>query len=213
VGGRPILDWLLDFLLPNCAALVFVLSPDGAADVAAELESRIRGRVQIVIQKTPTGMGDAVALALPAVKTTHVAIVWGDQVALRRDSIEACLRLHQGPLHPDLTCPTVLRDHPYIHFERDAEGRISALRQAREGDPMPERGESDTGFFCFRTVVLNRLLRDLQPGSGTGEVNFLPVILKAARQGVVLTPHLMRVEETVGINSAADAARLEQFLR
>ena len=152
VAGRPILDWLLDFLLPNCAALVFVLSPDGAADVAAELESRIRGRFQIVIQETPTGMGDAVALALSAVETPHVAIVWGDQVALRRDSVEACLRLHQGPLHPDLTCPTVLRDHPYIHFERDTEGCISALRQAREGDPMPERGESDTGFFCFRTA-------------------------------------------------------------
>jgi bifunctional N-acetylglucosamine-1-phosphate-uridyltransferase/glucosamine-1-phosphate-acetyltransferase GlmU-like protein len=158
-------------------------------------------------------MGDAVALALSAVETPHVAIVWGDQVALRRHSVEACLRLHQGPLHPDLTCPTVLRDHPYIHFERDTEGCISALRQAREGDPMPERGESDTGFFCFRTASLIRLLEDRQAGSGTGEVNFLPVIPKAARQGVVLTPHIMHVEETVGINSPEDAARLEHFLR
>jgi bifunctional UDP-N-acetylglucosamine pyrophosphorylase/glucosamine-1-phosphate N-acetyltransferase len=213
VAGRPILDWLLDFLLPNCAALVFVLSPDGAADVETELAARIPGRYKIVLQQTPTGMGDAVALALPAVNTPHVAIVWGDQVALRRDSVEACLRLHQGPAAPDLTCPTVLRDRPYIHFDRDAEGRISALRQAREGDPMPERGESDTGFFCFRTAVLTRLLADRRPGSGTGEFNFLPVIPEAARQGVVLTPHLMRVEETVGINSAEDAAALEEFLR
>jgi bifunctional UDP-N-acetylglucosamine pyrophosphorylase/glucosamine-1-phosphate N-acetyltransferase len=217
VAGRPILDWLLDFLRPNCAELVFVLSPDGAADVASELDQRVPGRYQVVIQETPTGMGDAVALALPPVHTPHVAIVWGDQVALRRTSVEACLRLQQGPLAPDMTCPTVMRDHPYIHFERDAQGRISALLQAREGDAMPARGESDTGFFCFRTAVLVRLLNELRTlaasGRGTGEFNFLPVIPLAARQGVVLTPRLMSVEETVGVNSAEDAGGLEQFLR
>src|SRR6478672_3007497 len=53
VAGRPILDWLLDILLPNCRTLVLVLSPDAADDVAAELEARIPGRFQIVIQETP----------------------------------------------------------------------------------------------------------------------------------------------------------------
>src|SRR5438270_954296 len=84
VAGRPILDWLLDFLLPHCSALVFILSPEGLGDVAGELESRIPGRFKIAVQPAPTGMGDAVGLALPAVATSHVAIVWGDQVALRR---------------------------------------------------------------------------------------------------------------------------------
>ena len=62
-------------------------------------------------------MGDAVALALPLVTTPNVAVVWGDQVALRRSSVEACLRLHAGPLNADVTCPTVVRPDPYIHFE------------------------------------------------------------------------------------------------
>jgi len=217
VAGRPILDWLLDFLVPNCSELVFVLSPDGVGDVAAELQARIPGRYKIAVQDTPTGMGDAVAVALPAVRTAQVAIVWGDQVALRRQSVEACLRLQQGPLAPDLTCPTVMRDKPYIHFERDSRGRIVALLQAREGDNMPARGESDTGFFCFRTSVLIQLLEKLRAapatGRGTGEFNLLPVIPLAAHQGTVLTPRLMSVEETVGVNSAEDAGVLEEFLR
>jgi bifunctional N-acetylglucosamine-1-phosphate-uridyltransferase/glucosamine-1-phosphate-acetyltransferase GlmU-like protein len=195
-----------------------VLSPEGVIDVAGELEARIPNRFKIVTQKIATGMGDAVALALPAIETPLVTIVWGDQVALRRDSVEACLRLQQGPLAPDVTCPTVLRDRPYIHFERDTRGCITALRQAREGDSMPERGESDTGFFCFRTAVLVRLLGKLRAsprstGNGTGEFNLLPVIPLAASQGVVLTPRLMSVEETVGINSPEDAAAVEEFLR
>jgi len=219
VAGRPILDWLLDFLEPNCSALVFVVSPDGVSDVTAELNRRIPGRFEVVIQKTPTGMGDAVALALPAVRTPYAAVVWGDQVALRRESVETCLALHQGPLQPDITCPTVLRANPYIHFERDEQGNLTGLRQAREGDAMPETGESDTGFFGFRTSRLAELLHTMRAegrgsGGGTGEFNLLPVIPRAALAGGrVLTPRHMSVEETVGVNSAPDAKLVEEFLR
>jgi bifunctional UDP-N-acetylglucosamine pyrophosphorylase/glucosamine-1-phosphate N-acetyltransferase len=221
VAGRPILDWLLDFLEPNCASLVFVVSPEGAPEIGSELAQRIPGRFQVVIQNTPTGMGDAVALALPSVRTPYAAVVWGDQVALRRTSVETCLALHAGPLQPDVTCPTVLRANPYIHFERDAQGRLIALRQAREGDAMPATGESDTGFFCFRAARLAALLEAMRAegagaGNATREFNLLPVIPRAARAADgsrVLTPRHMSVEETVGINSLPDATLVEEFLR
>lgn len=221
VAGRPILDWLLDFLEPACSALIFVVSPEGAPEIDAELDHRIPGRFEIVIQETPTGMGDAVALALPSVRTPNVAVVWGDQVALRRDSVDTCLALHSGPLQPDVTCPTVLRPDPYIHFERSAEGRLTGLRQAREGDRMPSTGESDTGFFCFRPGRLAELLDAMRAtgastGGGTREYNLLPVIPRAARDdggARVLTPRHMSVEETVGVNSPADATLVEEFLR
>ena len=185
--------------------------------MTAELEQRIPGRFTVVIQEKPTGMGDAVALALPHVRTRHAAVVWGDQVALRSESVETCMRLHQGPLQPSVTCPTVLRANPYIHFDRDAAGRLVGLKQAREGDAMPETGESDTGFFCFETTALRRLLDRLRAESGalgtaTSEFNLLPVIPLAAQQEVVLTPRVMRLEETVGVNTSEDAAIVERYL-
>jgi HAD superfamily hydrolase (TIGR01509 family) len=218
LAGRLILDWLIDYLISYFASLIFVLSPDGVREVVAELERRVPGRFEVVIQETPTGMGDAVALALPHVRTPRVGIVWGDQAALRRESVEACMRLHQGPLQPSVTCPTVLRANPYIHFDRDGAGRLVGLRQAREGDLMPGTGESDTGFFCFETAALRRLLAQLAAeggatGSATYEFNLLPVIPLAARSGVVLTPRLMRLEEAVGINCSQDADIAEAFLR
>ncbi len=216
LGGRPILDWLLDFLVPHCASLVFVLSPEGAGEVTAALEQRIPGRFAVVIQESPTGMGDAVAFALPQVRTQHAAVVWGDQVALRRESVGTCMRLHQGPLHASVTCPTVLRANPYIHFERDENGRLVGLKQAREGDAMPETGESDTGFFCFETAAVRRLLDQLRAegsvGTATREFNLLPVIPLAAQRDVVLTPRVMRLEETVGVNTREDAAIVEAYL-
>jgi bifunctional UDP-N-acetylglucosamine pyrophosphorylase/glucosamine-1-phosphate N-acetyltransferase len=223
VAGRPIIDWLLRFLLPNCSRLVFVLSPDGRPLVEQYISetwaAESGGRCDTVVQEVPTGMGDAVQSGLSAVRTPLLCVVWGDQVALRNESVEACLRLQQGYLSPDMTVPTVFRDHPYIHFDRDGTGRIRSLLQAREGDPMPSTGESDTGFFCFRTDTLRALLSELrqQPqntGSLTREFNLLPVIPLAIQQDrVVITPRIMSVEETVGINSAEDAERLETYLR
>jgi len=218
VGGRPILAWLLDLFVPNCSRLVFVLSPDGASEVSAELERRIPGRFDVVIQDTPTGMGDAVALGLSRVRTPDTAVVWGDQVALRRESVETCMRLHQGVLRPDVTFPTVLRTQPYIHFDRDTEGRITGLRQAREGAAMPETGESDAGFFCFASAKLGTWLKQIRAsesasGTLTREFNLLPVIPWAARDGRVLTPRVIRLEETVGVNSVRDATEAEEFLR
>jgi bifunctional N-acetylglucosamine-1-phosphate-uridyltransferase/glucosamine-1-phosphate-acetyltransferase GlmU-like protein len=198
---------------------VFVLSPDGWKDVEPELERRAAGRYRIAIQHTPTGMGDAIAIGAAEVTTPHSAVIWGDQVALRPASVDAILRLHQGPLQPAITVPTVLRPEPYIHFQRDDAGRISKLLQAREGDAMPAHGESDTGFFCFRTNVLRSLLAQMRAGAnafgpGTGEFNLLPVIPYAAAAGqLVLTPQIMEIEETVGINSPADASRIEPYLR
>jgi bifunctional UDP-N-acetylglucosamine pyrophosphorylase/glucosamine-1-phosphate N-acetyltransferase len=220
VAGQPIIDWLLRFLLPNCSRIVFVLSPDGGPVVEQYLAGRrLPGRYETAVQEVPTGMGDAVQIGLSRVQTPLVCIVWGDQVALRSESVETCLRLQQGRLNPDITVPTVFRSDPYIHFERDENGRIRTLLQAREGDLMPPEGESDTGFFCFRTDVLRTLLAELrerpeQTGLSTGEFNLLPVIPLAARQGrMVLTPHIMTMEETVGINSPDDARRLESYLR
>jgi bifunctional UDP-N-acetylglucosamine pyrophosphorylase/glucosamine-1-phosphate N-acetyltransferase len=219
VAGRMILEWLLDLLLPCCQTIVFVLSPDGSLDVAPELERIAPGRCKIAVQEQPIGMGDAVEAGISVVTTEHVIAVWGDQVALRPLTIEAILRLHDGPLAPAVTVPTLRVHAPYIHFPRDAAGNIANVLQAREGDSMPTEGESDAGVFCFRTNDLKTLLSQLHAspaaiGRKTHEFNFLPIIPLAAQAGrTVLTPHVLSAAETIGINSTADALKLDSFLR
>jgi bifunctional UDP-N-acetylglucosamine pyrophosphorylase / glucosamine-1-phosphate N-acetyltransferase len=217
VGGRPILAWLLDLFLPVTRGEVILVVAPWSREAVEEAARQMTDRVKIAVQETPTGMGDAVEIGTREVTTSQVAVVWGDQVALRKSSVEAVFRIHEGQ-QAAVTFPTVERRQPYIHFERDATGNIVALRQAREGDAMPETGESDTGFFCFQTAILRQLLADSrsqgQSGAGTGEFNLLPVLVDAARQQhLVVTPRVVREEETVGINTAEDAARVEEFLR
>lgn len=219
VGGRPMLEWLLDLVLPFSQTVVVVLAPDGREAVEPVLETLAPRRFRIAIQAEPKGMGDAVEIGVSQSETPHTLVMWGDQAALRPASVEAVMRLHAGPLEPGLTVPTVIREQPYIHFERGSDGSISRLLQLREGDRMPKRGESDTGLFCFRTALLRSLLADTRrngsaQGAGTAEFNLLPAIPLAARAGNrVLTPHIVDEEESVGINSADDARRVEAFLR
>src|SRR5437867_10712067 len=66
VGRKTILEWLLEFLQPNCQSLVFVLSLSGRSPVEKELERLAPGKCRVVIQEIPTGMGDAVDLGLQA---------------------------------------------------------------------------------------------------------------------------------------------------
>jgi bifunctional UDP-N-acetylglucosamine pyrophosphorylase/glucosamine-1-phosphate N-acetyltransferase len=207
VAGRPILDWLRELLEPWCCRMIVVASSSGAAYFE-----------DCVVQPEPLGMADAIRCALPRVETTHSLIIWGDQAAVRPESIAECVRLHEGS-GALATVPTVMRANPYIHFERDATGRVVRVLQAREGDAMPAFGESDAGVFCFRSTALRRLLGELQRsgtgmGARTGEFNFLPVIPLAARvQGSLLTPQIMSEEESIGVNTPEDAERLAAVLR
>lgn len=218
IAGKTILEWLVELLSPLCGQFVFVLSPQGA-DLVEEATSRLlAGRYAIALQPEPRGMADAIRCGLPLVETRNTLIVWGDQVALRRSSLQFSMRIHQGVAQPAATCPTLWRERPYIHFERDPSGRVVRILQAREGDTLPERGESDSGVFLFRTEALRRDLPRLlesaeSVGKRTGELNFLPILpLLDTLPGRLITVPIMTEAESVGVNSLADAEYLERQL-
>ena len=79
---------------------------------------------------------------------------------------------------------------------------------------MPERGESDSGVFLFRTEILRRDLRRLVEspeciGKKTREFNFLPIFPMLEK---LVTLPIMTEPESVGVNSRADAEYLERYL-
>jgi hypothetical protein len=124
---------------------------------------------------------------------------------------------HQSTVNARCTMPTFVRDNPYIHLQSDRTGRLVKVLQAREGDPMPETGESDCGLFCFDTAALFEALsaaRDLprMRGALTGEWNLLPLLeLLDDGPGQLNCVRVDDVIQTVGINTAADGERIRQY--
>jgi len=218
LAGRPILDWLLDALDPVCAKYVLALSPDGEALVEPHARRILGDRLQVVVQETPTGMGDAVLLGEGLVDTEFSLIVWGDQATLRKETILACAALHEARPHATLTFPTAIKNDAYIDFERDADERLLRVLQKREGESVRESGENDCGLFLFTTGVLFPTLREsFRTGEGRGrktrEANLLQVLPMFERgPGSVVTLRINDPSETLGVNTPEDADRVEALL-
>jgi bifunctional UDP-N-acetylglucosamine pyrophosphorylase/glucosamine-1-phosphate N-acetyltransferase len=221
VAGATMLDRLLDLYGEVVQRVVIVVHPTFAADVRRHAAAhRHAARIECVEQPAPTGMLDAILLGLPAAERhqpSSVWVTWCDQVAVHPKTIER-LAMRTGPdAHDALVMPTVMRQHPYITLERDASGQISRVLHRREGDAMPEAGESDIGLFAMSHRAfceqLPKYSREVEVGAGTGERNFLPFIPWLASMETVATFPCEDQMEAVGINTPEELAIVERYLR
>jgi bifunctional UDP-N-acetylglucosamine pyrophosphorylase / glucosamine-1-phosphate N-acetyltransferase len=164
-------------------------------------------------------MLDAILLATPAVKRLRprrVWVTWCDQVALRPATLDALRTADDATPEPRLALPTCRRTDPYVHFDRDGD-RITGVRHRREGDQMPDVGETDAGLF---DLSLRAYLEDLptyaaapEIGARTGERNFVPFVSWMSARGPVVTVSCSGPEEAVGVNTPDELELIEAHLR
>ena len=218
VLGRPMIDHLFGLYESYVDQVVLVLNPGHGDAVREHLEGAGR-RVDIVWQLKPTGMLDAVLLAgevMDAAAQGAVWITWCDQVAVHPATVQTLAAQPLGGQGADLIFPTAQRRYPYIHLVRSASGEITRISHRREGDTMPEVGESDTGLFALSRRAYTQLLpvfaREVEAGQATRERNFLPFIPWLAGKAVVRTFPCLEEIESVGINTPEDLLRVERSL-
>jgi bifunctional UDP-N-acetylglucosamine pyrophosphorylase / glucosamine-1-phosphate N-acetyltransferase len=216
VGGRTMLDRLVDLYSPFVGAIAVIAHPSFAGAIRAW--AGVRGGISVEEQTQPTGMLDAILLAAPIVGRVApdtIWVTWADQVGVMPETL---IRLAQvmNASPPPLALPTVATDNPYTHFERDDSGRIVRLRQKREGDRMPARGESDMGVFAMTRetyeIDLPAYAGDTARGDATGERNFVPFVPWLAARKTVVTIPCTDSMEAVGINTPDDLATVEAWL-
>ncbi|MEP6915112.1 MAG: NTP transferase domain-containing protein [Acidobacteriota bacterium] len=220
VAGVPMLDRILDLYRGVADRIVVVTHPAFAGEVERHARAhRDARRIECVVQPAPTGMLDAILLALPAAdreQPSSVWITWCDQVAVHARTIERLAALTPAEAHPALVMPTVVRERPYIHLERDASGRIARVLHRREGDAMPAAGESDMGLFALSADAFSRHLpvyaKEVEIGHTTGERNFLPFIPWIARTEPVQTFACEDPMEAVGVNTPEELTLVEDYL-
>ena len=81
---------------------------------------------------------------------------------------------------------------------------------------MPEIGESDAGLFALSAAAYDALRQfgaGAEIGDRTAERNFLPFIPWLARTHRVVTFACTDVREAIGVNTAAELAAVEAYLR
>lgn len=213
---------MIDFVIERYAGVVDRIVIVVAPPALPEFERRLRTAncsLEFAVQPEPTGMLPAVMCARPAVETARpdqVWISWCDQVGISAGTVERLVAEMDRQPDAALIFPTVTQAPPYIHFVRDAHGRLAGVLQRRDGDTMPAVGESDAGVFAMRGGVYlddlaeyDRLARE----AGAGERNFLPFIPWLARRKGVRTFELSDAREARGVNTPDDLRAFEADLR
>jgi molybdopterin-guanine dinucleotide biosynthesis protein A len=218
VAGRPMLDHLLQRYRPFVDRVVVVVAPS-ALEAFSSFTAKHAVPVDLIVQPEPTGMLDAITVASSLVSAygpDRVTVTWCDQIAVTSSTVERLARHVRSSPSAALVFPTLEVYRPYIHFDRDDRGQIIAVRQRREGDRMPNRGETDMGLFDLSLdaylVKLPVFASGATASTGTGERNFLPFIpWLAARAQVEAIPGTAIIE-TVGINTPEELAAVEAHL-
>ena len=217
VAGRPMLDWIANLYRSRVDRIVVVAHPSFARDT--EQWGASAGTVDVVQQAEPTGMLDAILCASSVVarhQPEWVWITWCDQIGVLPETIDR-LERETSIAGRALVMPTVRQETPYIHFARDREGRITHVLHRREGDDMPDVGESDMGLFALTGSTFNRDLsryaREANASAGTGERNFLPFIPWLATHATIATFPPVNPLEARGVNTPEDLRAMEGWLR
>jgi bifunctional UDP-N-acetylglucosamine pyrophosphorylase / glucosamine-1-phosphate N-acetyltransferase len=165
--------------------------------------------VTIGVQPKPTGMGDAVFCGYSAWSQADIVlVVWGDQAHVSRGTLEAGIKLHQNAPRR-IVLPLVSLADPYVEYLFDDMGRLTTVRQTREGDRCQPGGLGDVGAFILSTRGLGdewaKYLEITGRGTITAEVNFLPfLVFLASRDWEVLRLRVADPLEAKGVNTPAD---------
>ena len=216
------IDYLFDRYRSAVRRIVLVVHPSFESDVRRHVEElALPLDVRYARQAQPTGMLDAILLASEGVRAApadRVWITWCDQIGVHPDTITTLGRLSRERVDVPAIFPTARQTAPYIHLDRDANGRITAVRQRREGDAMPAIGESDMGLFSLSLDAYFNLLpefaRETTQAAATRERNFLPFMPWLAQRGhTVATFPATNDVEAIGVNTPDDRRRLEAYLQ
>jgi bifunctional UDP-N-acetylglucosamine pyrophosphorylase/glucosamine-1-phosphate N-acetyltransferase len=191
-------------LSPLVDHIHLVLSPDSAGQFPAA-----PANVSVSIQPEPIGMGDAIFRGFDVwSRYDAVLIVWGDQVFVSEDTLKRTIAALTAKKHAVL--PVTRMAAPYVEYVFEGP-RLTRVLQTREGDTATSHGFSDVGTFLLGTQDLKPAwedyLKDASPGSGTGEINFLPFLPFLSAKDWTVTPlEVADATEARGINTKDDLA-------
>ena len=163
---------------------------------------------KIVVQKKPKGMGHAINIALSKVKTKYCSVIWADQIYLSKITIKRTINFFIKK--KSILCfPVYRKKLPYTYVLRDKYKNFKDIIQTRETNKKIKTGESDCGFFVFKSKILIKKLKflidkKLLYTTKTKEIDFLKSFKFFNKSGLVSTIKANSHKDTQGVNFLKD---------
>ncbi len=208
--GRRMVDWVIEAAREAGAARVVVVASPATRD-------RFDG-LDVVVQETPLGTGDAVRSARAAFEGFggDVVVLNGDVPALTGQLIGELVETHRAAG----AAATVLSFEPadrlaYGRIVRDAAGGLARIVEASDASPEElELSEANSGIYAFRAEQLWPLLDRLEPHNAQGELYVTDTLGLLVADGETVAVHVAPEPRDVdGINTRVELAAAAAYLR
>jgi bifunctional UDP-N-acetylglucosamine pyrophosphorylase/glucosamine-1-phosphate N-acetyltransferase len=203
-------DWVIAAARDAGVERVIVVASPDSADSYDGLE--------VAVQETALGTGDAVRAARPALEDTDgdVLVLNGDVPALTPETVLALVDTHR---RADAAA-TVLSFEPhdaraYGRIVRDGDGRLARIVEAADASPDElALREVNSGIYVFRAAQLWPVLDRLEPHNAQGELYVTDTLGLFVGAGEVVAVHAAPDPlEVEGINTRAELAVAAEALR
>jgi bifunctional UDP-N-acetylglucosamine pyrophosphorylase/glucosamine-1-phosphate N-acetyltransferase len=210
--GRRMVDWIVEAgRAAGAAPIVIVASPA----TRNEFDS---GSVQVAVQETALGTGDAVrcARASLAEHDGDVLVLSGDTPLLTPELLRDLVETH----HREGADATILSACPpdprvYGRIVRDASGSVTKIVEGTDASEDEQKiGEINSSIYVFRSTTLWPALEQLEPKNVQGELYLTDAIEIVVRGGGKVAAHIAAdARETDGVNTRAELAHAAAILR
>jgi len=206
--GKPLISWVLSAVRE--AGVGRVVLVDGPRQ---ELRDRVDADVEVVVQESPLGTGDAVRAAAPVIDGDATVLVLAGDVPLIRSSTLVGLVEHHLRERAAATMLTAVLDDPsgYGRVVRAIDGtveRVVETKVAGDASDIELRiREINTGTFAFEGAALLAALDALGDRNAQRE-QYLPDVLPAIRahERTVIAHELADPAESLGVNDRLQLA-------
>ena len=216
LGGKPLVDWVLDGVAMADASEAVVVVPADASALSAHIQQNDALPIKIAVQKQPHGTGDAVECARDAINpASSVAVIaFADTPLVSL----ACFRaLIDGIAAGHEICCLGFEAHDPTGYGRliaDDKGRITAIVEHKATDAKTRTITlCNSGLMAVRVPLLFELLAGVGVNEAVGEKLLTDIIGLAHEKGYSTTYALAEESEVMGINSRAQLAQAEALMQ
>jgi bifunctional UDP-N-acetylglucosamine pyrophosphorylase / glucosamine-1-phosphate N-acetyltransferase len=210
--GRRMVDWIIETgRAAGADPIVVVASPATRDEFAAS-------PVDVAVQETPLGTGDAVRCARSALQAHagDVLVLSGDTPLLTAGLLEELVETHRR----EGAAATILSAEPpdpriYGRIVRGADGSVLRIVEGTDANEEEQRiGEINSSIYVFRSDVLWAALERIEPHNVQGELYLTDAIEIVVADGGKVAAHIAEdSREADGVNTRSELARAAAVLR
>jgi bifunctional UDP-N-acetylglucosamine pyrophosphorylase/glucosamine-1-phosphate N-acetyltransferase len=214
IGGKAMLEHLLDTLLDVGIDETYLVIGHGAETV----QSKIGERVKYCFQAEQLGTGHAVMQAEPVLKEKDgiTLVINGDTPLITKETMTKLIARHQQSGAAATLLTTNLEDPSgYGRIKYDTHGNVLAIVEEKDASPEEKQiKEINVGFYAFDNRKLFSKLHRISNNNAQGEYYFTEIFDILRKDGEQVVTYLTEdAEETVSINDRIALAKAEEVLR